>query len=160
MLEEALEAGGAVYVVPPVQITRLPDGYTFSDAWPYLKIERGRPAVTRLERPLDPRLTLEGLSREGRLLVLRWLVTGAPLAEDYTTYAHYFDLDGRPLGQQDKGMGGELSCWYRPTTWLREQVIQDLYNLPPGTTTVRIGFYALRGDEVEGQGTDTLISLP
>ena len=160
LLQDSLEAGEALYVVPPVQITRLPDGYQFSEAPPYVKIARGQPDVTRLERPLDPRLTLEGMSRQGQLLILRWLVTGAPLAEEYTTYAHYFDATGQPLGQQDKGMGAELSCWYRPTTWPTGQVIQDLYVLPPGTASVRVGYYAWRDGEIDQQGTDTTLTLP
>ena len=105
-------------------------------------------------------MTLEGVQRQGRLLVLRWLVTGSPLAADYTTYAHYFDDAGQPLGQQDKGMGAELSCWYPPTTWPPGQVIQDLYFLPSGVASVRAGLYTLRDGQVEPLGSDTTIDLP
>jgi Protein O-mannosyl-transferase TMEM260-like len=159
-LRLALESGQAVYVAPAVQLTRLPDGYQFEAAPPYLKISSQIAPYTRVDRPIDPDVTLEGVQRHSDLLVLRWLVTGSRLAADYTTYVHYFDAAGQPIGQQDKGMGAELSCWYPPTSWPPGEVIQDLYIAPAGTATVRVGMYVLVDGQVQGKGDAPLITLP
>jgi hypothetical protein len=159
-LRLGLESGQAVYVAPAVRLTRLPDGYQFEAAPPYLKIS-GQPApYTRLDRQIDPQVVLEGVEYHDELLVLRWLVVGSPLNADYTTYVHYFDAAGQPLGQQDKGMGGEVSCWYPPTSWPPGQVIQDLYIAPAGTAAIRAGLYTLLDGQVQPKGDATLITLP
>lgn len=159
-LKRDLDAGVPYYFVPQVLITRLPDGLVLSEAAPYLKLVRQASVYTPLDRPLDSRLTLLGIGREGNLLVLRWQVTGTPLPEDYATYVHYFDAAGQPLGQTDKAMGAEQSCWYPPTTWPTGQIIQDVYPLPAGTTTVRVGYYAYRDGQIEPQGSDVTLPLP
>lgn len=156
-LLRAAESGGTAYVTPEVKLTRFPDGYTLSAAPPYLAIVAGMPSYTPLDRSLHPQLRLEGVQRDGELLVLRWQVTGSPLAEEYTTYAHYFDAHGQPLGQQDKGPDAELTCWYPTTAWPIGEVIQDLFILPPGTSSVRVGAYAVRDGDFEMLGTDTTI---
>ena len=159
-LRRALESGQAVYVAPAVQLTRLPDGYQFEAAPPYLQIAGQPEPYTRLDRQIDPNVTLEGVQRRGELLVLRWLVSGSPLATDYTTYVHYFDAAGQPLGQQDKGMGAELSCWYPPSAWPPGQVIQDLYVAPDGTAAIRAGMYTLVDGQVQSLGDAVNIALP
>ncbi|MBN1140124.1 MAG: hypothetical protein JXM73_26375, partial [Anaerolineae bacterium] len=107
-----------------------------------------------------PQVMLEGVQYRDDLLVLRWLVVGSPLAADYTTYVHYFDAAGQPTGQQDKGMGAELSCWYPPTSWPPGKVIQDLYVTPAGTASVRVGLYTLVDGQVQSQGDAITITLP
>jgi len=159
-LRLALESGQAVYVAPAVQLTRLPDGYQFEAAPPYLKIFSQPASYTRLDRQIDPNVTLEGVQSHDDLLILRWLVTGSPLATDYTTYVHYFDAAGQPIGQQDKGMGAELSCWYPPTSWPPGQVIQDLYVAPDGTAAIRVGLYTLVDGQIQSQGDAVSITLP
>lgn len=159
-LRRSLDGGGPLYVASPVQLSRLPDGYTFSETPPYLKIAAEAPDYVRLDRQLHAQLTLEGVQHQGRLLVLRWLVVGTPLTTDYSTYAHFFDAAGQPLGQQDKGTGAELSCWYPLTTWPPGQVIQDLFLLPSDTASVRVGVYAVRDGQVDMLGTDTLFAVP
>jgi hypothetical protein len=158
-LLQAVDSAGAAYVSSDVRLTRLPDGYQLSAAPPFLRIASDPPRYERLDRQLHSQLALEGVSRDGSLLVLRWLVSGSPLAEDYATYAHFFDSDGKPIGQQDKGMGAELSCWYPPTNWPVGQVVQDLFVLPPETSTVRVGVYAHEGDQIRPFGSDTTIQL-
>ncbi|MFC2029134.1 DUF2723 domain-containing protein [Chloroflexota bacterium] len=158
-LLEAAESGGTAYVAPEVQLTRLPDGYLLSSASPYLAITEGAAHYTELGRALHPQLALEGAQQNGGLLVLRWQVTGSPLEEEYTTYAHFFDANDQPLGQQDKGTGAEQTCWYPTTAWPVNEVIQDLFVVPPGTTTVRVGAYTVRDGEFEMLGTDTTIDL-
>jgi len=159
-LQSALESGTAVYVAPAVRLTRLPGGYQFEAAPPYLKISNRPEPYTRLDRQIDPQVMLEGFQRHGDLLVLRWLVAGSPLDADYTTYVHYFDAAGQPLGQEDKGMGAELSCWYQPTSWPPGQVIQDLYVMPAGTAAIRIGLYTLVDNQVRPRGDALNITLP
>ena len=159
-LRAALESGKAVYVAPAVRLTRLPDGYQFEAAAPYLKIS-GQPApYTRLDRQIDPQVVLEGVQVRDDLLVLRWLVAGSALDTDYTTYVHYFDSTGQPIGQEDKGLGAELSCWYRPTAWPPGEVIQDLYVAPSGTAAIRVGLYTLVDGQVQSRGDAPLITLP
>jgi hypothetical protein len=158
-LIEALDSGRPVYVTPQVQITRLPEGYRFEPEPRWGKIGTGAAPYTYLGHQLHPQLMLEGVQRQGQVLVLRWLVTGAPLTEEYTAYAHFFDAAGQPLGQQDKGIG-EASCWYPPTTWQPGQVMQDLFIMPPGTASVRTGLYIFREGQIVPFGTDTTITLP
>ena len=159
-LRAALESGKAVYVAPAVRLTRLPDGYQFETAAPYLKISSQPEPYTRLDRQIDPQVMLEGIQRQDNMLILRWLVSGSPLETDYTTYVHYFDAAGQPLGQEDKGMGAELSCWYPPSSWPPGQVIQDLYIMPAGTAAVRAGLYTLVDGQVQSRGDAQLVSLP
>jgi hypothetical protein len=158
-LIQALNSGGPVYMTPEVQITRLPEGYQFEEAQQLGKITTRPAAYTRLDLQLHPQVTLEGVQRQGQLLILRWLVTGAPLAEDYSTYVHFFDAEGQPLGQQDKGIG-EATCWYPPTTWPPGEVMQDLFILPAGTASIRTGLYAVHEGQIEPLGTDATFALP
>lgn len=159
-LRAALESGQAVYIAPAVRLTRLPDGYQFETAAPYLKISSQTAPYTRLDREVDPQVMLEGIQRHDDLLILRWLVSASPLTTDYTTYVHYFNAAGEPLGQEDKGMGAELSCWYPLTSWPPGQVIQDLYIVPAGTAAVRIGLYSLIDGRVQSLGNAITIPLP
>jgi hypothetical protein len=159
-LLQAMESGGSVYVATDVQITRLPDGYRFAAEPPFLRVTKDSPPYTRLNRQLHPQLTLEGIWRQDRLLVLRWLVTGSPLPKDYTIYVHFFDADGQPIGQWDKGAGAEASCWYPPTAWPVGQVTQDLFFIPSETTSVRVGLYAWHEGQIDPVGTATMLSLP
>jgi hypothetical protein len=158
-LLEAAGSVGAAYVATDVTVTRLPDGYQVSAGPQFLRISSEPPQFERLDRQLQPQLLLQGASWDGSLLVLRWLVSGSPLAADYTTYAHFFDAEGQPLGQQDKGMGAELSCWYPPTTWPVGQVVQDLFVLPPETSSVRVGVYSYKDGQIQPFGPDTTIDL-
>jgi hypothetical protein len=158
-LLQAADSVGAAYVSSEVRLTRLPDGYQLSADPPFLRIASESPRYTRLDRQLHPQLALQGVQRDGRMLVLRWRVTGSPLAEEYTTYAHFFDSDGQPIGQLDKGMGAELSCWYPPTTWPVGQVVQDLFVIPPETASVRVGLYSHEGGQIQPFGSDTTIQL-
>lgn len=159
-LLRAMEMGGSVYVTPDVQITRLPDGYGFAAEPSFLRLTKDSPPYTRLNRQLHPLLTLEGIGRQDRLLVLRWLVTGSPLPQDYTIYVHFFDAEDQPIGQWDKGPHAEASCWYPPTAWPVGQVIQDLFFIPSETTSVRVGLYAWHEGQIDPVGTDTMLSLP
>lgn len=159
-LRTALESGETIYVAPAVRLTRLPGAYQFETAAPYLKISTQTAPYTRLDRQIDPQVMLEGIQRHDDLLVLRWLISGSPLTSDYTTYVHYFDAAGQPLGQEDKGMGAELSCWYLPTSWPPGQVIQDLYVMPAGTAAVRVGLYTLIDGQIQSLGDALSIPLP
>jgi hypothetical protein len=158
-LLQAADSVGAAYVSSEVQLTRLPDGYRLSADPPFLRITSEPPRYARLDRQLHPQLALQGVQRDGPMLVLRWQVTGSPLAEDYTTYVHFFDSDGQPIGQHDKGMGAELTCWYPPTAWPVGQVMQDLFVIPPETASIRVGAYSLHEGQVMPFGTNTSVEL-
>jgi len=158
-LLRATQGDRSVYVTSEVQITRLPDGYRLDPDPPFLRISQGVSPYLKLDLPIAPSLLLEGVQRDDRLLLLRWLVTGPALDKDYTTFVHFFDATGQPVGQHDKGMGTELTCWYPSSAWPVGTVMQDLFVIPSETAAIRVGLYTLTDSQIEPFGQAAMVDL-
>ncbi|MFQ6015356.1 MAG: DUF2723 domain-containing protein [Anaerolineae bacterium] len=109
-----------------------------------------RPAQ-ELNSEITPEVTLVGFEVRGSQLHLYWRAN-SPLDQDYSTYVHFKDESGVPIGQQDKA-GDDLEVLHLSTTqWKVGMVIRDIFDLPPGTAKATVGMYLLLGEEVRPYG--------
>ncbi len=131
-----------VFLDPGVNLARFDARYRGTrgagDLW---RLENTREVATFVGTPVNENLQLTALEVDDRETVLLWKVV-RPLGGNYATFIHYFDADGRPLGQQDKAACCEPLFAYATSEWEANMLIADYFRaLPDETTYLRLGLY-------------------
>ena len=153
-----VDSGRPVFVEHGVNWTRAAAGYQVQSAPADLaQIVRAPVDAQSVTENIDDHVQLEALRNDSHALVLFWRVR-KPLERDLATFVHFFDAEGRPLGQEDHAACCEAIYGYRTTEWEVGREVADTFRAAPtGTSYLQIGMYSLNNGDIEPYGRNLAI---
>lgn len=156
----SVNAGRPVLVESGVKWERSPVGYSIepeSNDLAGLKATQWQ--VEPVGEPINEKVKLAGMRQSQTQLVLLWNVV-KPLDHDVATYVHYFDANGKPLGQEDRAACCESLYGYRSSEWEAGRTMADTFRAPPPDATyVQIGMYTTENGDIEPYGKTIALQL-
>ncbi len=148
-----VDAGRPVFVEKGVKWTRAPASYRVTSAWNDLaQITRVPVEPVKVGAAIDDKIELSALQMDSKGVGLYWQVH-SPLGRDLATFIHFFDEEGKPLGQEDHAACCEAIYGYRTGEWEPGRPVADSFRpAPAGTVYMQIGLYSVKADEIEPYG--------
>lgn len=157
---EAVQAGRPVLLDPGIQLNRFVAGFRWSRGpLDMVRLDVAPVQVTPVGQRVSDRLELVGYASEPSRSLLVWRALAA-LPSDYATFVHFFDSEGGPLGQQDKGACCEPVYGYATSQWEPGRQIADSYRpWPAGVTYLRTGLYSTATGDIEPYGATLYLQV-
>lgn len=155
-----VDSGRPVFVESGVNWTRAPAGYFLRAAPAGLaQVIRSRVEASTVMESIDDKVQLASVAIDSHALVLFWDVK-KPVDRDLATFVHFFDEEGKPIGQQDHSSCCQTTYGYRTTQWNPGREIADNFASPPaGTTYVQIGMYATVAGDIDSYGRTIALQI-
>lgn len=155
-----VDSGRPVFLERDVNWTRSPAGYFLKSAPVDLaQVVRGQVGESSMSDKIDDKVELAALRNNNEALVLYWLIH-QPLDRDLATFVHFFDADGKPLGQQDHAPCCQAVYGYRTTEWqVGREIADNFAPTPAGASYLQVGMYGLTNGDIDSYGRTLTIQL-